>query len=483
MKKRILILAVGFIFIANLGSAQSLTDDPQIKAGLKLIEIWVDAQLAYGDIPGMSIGIVDDQDLIWSRGFGYAHKDRKIPAAPGTIYSICSISKLFTSISVMQLRDLGKLSLDEAVGKYLPWFNIKDTFPDAPEITLRGILTHSSGLPREADFPYWTGPEYAFPTREQIIERLSGQDELYPAFTYFQYSNLGMALAGEVIASVSGMPYADYVRKNILEPLGLKDTTPEIPAQHKGGKLATGYSARLRDGKRRVMPFYHVKGMAPAAGFASTVEDLARFASWQFRVLKKEDREILAPNTLKEMQRVHWVDEDWETKWGLGFSISRHSEKTFVGHGGSCPGYRTQLYLCPRDRLAIIVMTNGADVSPAAYARQIFDIMAPAVEKARKGSEPAKPSDPGLEKFVGRYDRPLGWETQIIIWKGELAMVSLPTDTPLRSLTKLRRVGDNTFKRIRSNGDLGEAVVFELGPDGRVTRMIRNSNYAVRVYK
>ena len=127
-------------------------------------------------------------------------------------------------------------------------------------------------------------------------------------------------------------------------------------------------------------------------------------------------------------------------------------------------------------------MTNGADVSPAAYARQIFDIMAPAIQNARQGTEAGKSPDTKLEKYVGRYDRPLGRETQVIIWKGELAMVSMPTDNPLRALAKLKRIRDNTFKRVRSNGDLGEAVVFELGSDGRVTRMIHNSNYAVRVY-
>jgi CubicO group peptidase (beta-lactamase class C family) len=265
MKKRILCFIALVFFVSGLAQTQSLSDDPQVSNALKLIAIWVDTQLVYEDIPGMSVGVVYDQNLVWSHGFGYAHIDKKIPASPSTIYSICSISKLFTSISVLKLRDQGHLSLDEPISKYLSWFKIKDTYPDAPEITLRGILTHSSGLPRESDYPYWTGPEHNFPTREQIIERLSSQEELYPAETYFQYSNLGLTLAGEVVAAVSGQPYAEYIKQNILEPLSLKDTTPEIPTEHKGGRLATGYSARLRDGSRKVIPFYHVNGIAPSA--------------------------------------------------------------------------------------------------------------------------------------------------------------------------------------------------------------------------
>jgi len=464
-----------------LTCGQSSAADPRITSALELIEIWLQAQLDYEDIPGMSVGIVHDQDLVWSKGFGYAHVDKQEPATPTTIYSICSISKLFTSIAVMQLRDQGKLRLDDPVGKHLSWFNIKDTYPDAPEVTVQALLTHSSGLPREADFPYWTGPDYPFPTRDQIMERLANQEELYPADTYFQYSNLGLTLAGEVVVAASGQTYPDYVQKNILDPLGLVDTSPEIPDQHRGGRLATGYSRKLRDGKRKVIPPFSVRGIAPAAGFASTVEDLARFASWQFRLLEKGGTEILAANTLKEMQRVHWLDPSWETTRGLGFSVSRRDGKTFVGHGGSCPGYRTNLSLSTKDKIAVIVMTNGHDVSPSAYGNQIFDVVAPAIEKAVESPGKAKRADRKLNKYVGRYDRPLGGESYVVIMNGELAVFSVPTENPLRSLTRLKHIEGDTFKRIRGDGELGEAFLFETGPDGEVTRMVRNSNYSIRM--
>jgi CubicO group peptidase (beta-lactamase class C family) len=474
-------LLIAVLFAVGWGRAQSLSDDPRLASALKLIEIWVEAQLDYEDIPGMSIGIVHDQNLLWSRGFGLADVEKKIPATPETIYSICSISKLFTSISVMQLRDEGKLSLDDPLKKYISWFSIKDKFSDSPEITLRGILTHSSGLPRESDYPYWTGPRFVFPTREEIIKKLSSQEELYPAETYFQYSNLGMALAGEVVAEVSGMPYAEYVKKNILSPLSLKDTTSEIPEAQRGKRLATGYSNRLRDGSRQAIPFFLVRGMAPAAGFASTVEDLARFASWQFRLLGKGGKEILNANTLKEMQRVHWIDPDWKTTQGLGFSISRRDGKTYIGHGGSCPGYRTQLSLCPKEKLAVIVMTNANDVDPEEYVREIFEIVGPALAKAIELPGKAKKAESELVKFIGQYERPIGREMQVVIMNGELGIISLPTKNPSEALTKLRRVKDNVFRRVRDDGELGEEIVFEVGPEGKVMRFIWNSQYAYRV--
>ncbi len=479
LRALLLVLAFG---VAGWANAQSITDDPRVATALNMIEVWVDAQLAYEDIPGMSMGVVNDQDMIWSRGFGFADVAKKRPATPGTIYSICSISKLFTSIAIMQLWEQGKLRLDDAIKKYLPWFNIQDKYPDAPEITIQGILTHSSGLPREADYPYWTGPEHIFPTREQIIQRLSGQEELYPADTFYQYSNLGMALLGQVVAAVSGQDYDVYVKEHILDPLNLHDTTPEIPEGQKEKKLATGYSMKLRDGQRREISFYLVNGIAPAAGFASTVEDLGRFASWQIRLLEKGGKEVLGVNTLKKMHRVHWFDPDWKTTSGLGFSVSHRDEKTYVGHGGSCPGYRTQVSIRPEDKIAVIVMINAQGVSPSAYAQEVFDIVAPAILEAIKSPGEAKKYDPELEKYVGRYDRPLGGETHVFIKDADLVMMYLPSNNPSDSLTKLKHIENNIFRRVRDDDELAEPIIFETSPDGIVTRLIHNSQYSIRVH-
>ncbi len=471
-----------FLFAPSLSPAQSetLLNDPRVASAIELIDVWMDAQVAYDSIPGVSLGIVYDQDLIWSKGFGYAHVETKVPATADTIYSICSISKLFTSIAVMQLRDRGELRVDDPLAAHLSWFQIGDTFPEAPPVTIKGVLTHSSGLPREADYPYWTGPDYPFPTRAQVMEKISSQAELYPADANFQYSNLGLTLAGEVVAAVSGQEYAAYVQANILDPLGMRDTSPEIPENHDGGRLATPYSRRGRDGKRTIIDFYEVRGIAPAAGYASSVRDLARFASWQFRTLDGNPTEVLATNTLKEMQRVHFLDPNWQTARGLGFSVSRRNDRIFVGHGGSCPGYRTQLTMSVKDKIAVIFMTNGHDVSPGTYTSDVFDIIEPAVTAALKSPEDAEEPDADLGLYAGMYQRPLGGETLVMVRGDQLVSVSLPTGSP-GSLTKYRQVGEHRFKRIRDDDELGEETFFELGPDGQVVRMVRNSNYSYRV--
>ena len=462
-------------------AARPIAEHPRVAAALALLETWLEAQRAYDRIPGISAGVVHDQQIVWSAGYGHTDLTRQSPATPATIYSICSISKLFTSVGVMQLRDAGKLRLDDPVGKYLSWFRIKQVAADAPDVTIEGLLTHSSGLPRESDYPYWTGPDFTFPTREQVIGRVSGQEALYPASTYFQYSNLGLTLAGEVVAAASGQSYDDYVRRSILDPLGLRNTTTEMPESERGGRLATGYGALTRDGTRQPVTFFNARGIGPAAGFASTVEDLARFASWQFRLLAKGGSEVLRAHTLREMHRVHWVDPDFETTWGLGFAVWRNSDKTFIGHGGSCPGYRTQLLLRPDEKIATIFMANALGVNSQLFAQRMYDIVSPAIKAAASDSAQPKASDATLARYVGTYESSFGGEFAVVAWDGSLAVLSLPTMDPLRGLIKLKKSSEHTFRRVRKDEALGEPVAFEVGPDGKVTRLVWHSNHYRRV--
>ena len=477
----LIVLLGALLAVSSSASAQSIDQNPRVKQALKLMQVWLDAQRDYQQIPGLSAAVVYDQQVIWSGGFGFADLARKTPATPSTIYSICSISKLFTSIGVMQLRDEGKLRLDDPVGQHIPWFKIKRTDPQGPEITVEGLLTHASGLPRESDYPYWTGPEFNFPTREQVKERIASQETLYPAETYFQYSNLGLTLAGELVSSVSGEGYDAYVSKRILGPLGMKSTTPEIPEKERGGRLATGYTAIRRDGARVPVTFFTARGIAPAAGYASTAEDLARFASWQFRVLqRKGGEEVLKSNTLREMQRVHWVDPDFETMWGLGFAVSKNDGKMFVGHGGSCPGFRTQLLLKTDEKLATIFLANAQGVNTGDFVQKMYDIVAPAIKALTKPMLLAQ-TRTDLARFAGIYESGFSGETAIIEWEDGLAALGLPTMDPIKDLTKLRKIGENTFRRVRKDEALGETVVFELGGEGQVVRMIWNSNQYRRV--
>jgi CubicO group peptidase (beta-lactamase class C family) len=470
-----------------LAQENAVNNHPRVQEALHLLGLWVDAKQEYDDIPGISMSVVYDQETLWSKGFGLANRENQVPATPSTLYSICSISKLFTSVGVMQLRDAGRVRLDDPVKQHLGWFDIQDKYPDAPPVTIEGLLTHSSGLPRESDHPYWSAPDFNFPTREQVMEGLSNQEELYPAFEYYQYSNLGLTLAGEIVAAASGQPYHEYIRANILDPLGMNATYTDIPVAEHGQRMAVGYSTKRRDGTRPTVTVFEARGIAPAAGYASTVEDLARFASWQFRVLHHGADEVLSRNTLREMQRVHWIDPDWEAKRGLGFGMWRVDDKTYVGHGGSCPGYQSHFNLDPVGKVATIFMTNAAGVNTSMFTQRAQEILGPAIAAAVHQSDTEDPvasdvSRESLEIYLGTYDEaPWSQESAVIVWKGELAVVSLATDDPLGSMMKLKKTGEHTFRRVRDDDTLGEEVRFEIGSDGRAVRMWQHGNFNPRV--
>jgi CubicO group peptidase (beta-lactamase class C family) len=452
-----------------------LADDPRVADAVQLWAEWVEYQASVNRVPGLSFGIVHDQELLASGGFGAANPATGSPATPDTLYSICSISKLFTSVALMQQRDAGKLRLDDPVAQHLAWFNIEDAHPADGPITVRGLLTHSAGLPRESDFPYWTDPDYPFPTSDEIRARLGAQQTLYPAARYFQYSNLGLSLVGEIVVATSGQDFDAYMRAHVLDPLGMSDTFTDIPVELHGGRMAVGHTALKRDGQRKVVAPFQTRGIAPAAGFASNVNDLARFAMWQFRLLGDGGDELLRASTLREMQRVHWVDPDWQTTWGLGFSVRREGERTFARHGGGCPGYYTEFRLEPKTRVGAIVLTNTIGSEPGFYAAKAFDLIAPAIDAARKAPDEAPARNTDWDRYTGVYDSIWG-QVAIVPWQDGLALLELESRNPAEDMMRLQHVGEHTFRRVREDDDsLGETVYFEVGDDGRVRRFQRHS--------
>lgn len=473
MKRLILLLVCSLAFFPAMANAQAPRDAAARAEALRVVDVWLDSVQAYRHIPAISAGVVVGDDMVWSKGFGTIDANHTVAATPQTIYSICSISKLFTSISLMQLYESGKVHLDDPITTYLPWATINPATDSGP-ITLRGLLTHSSGIPRESDFPYWSGPDFPFPTREEIQAKIATQSALYPAERYFQYSNLGLTLVGETVAAVSGQPYAEYAKANVLAPLGLNDTRTFMPMDLYGKRLAVGYGALKRDGTRDVVKPFNTRGVTPAAGYTSTVEDLGKFASWQFRLLRTGQSNILKAPTLREMQRVQFMDLDWKTSWGLGFQVEHREDHIYVGHGGGCPGYHTILSMRNDDQTAVIVMDNGSEV-PRPFAETIFTFL-----DKRKGYEfkaPLPAAGVKLEDYAGRYSRqPYGSEAVILPWAGGLVLLGVPTTDPAGEMEFLKPKGDDVFRRVRKDGSEAEEFRFARDASGKVTSYVHFSN-------
>jgi CubicO group peptidase (beta-lactamase class C family) len=480
--KRILaiLLRVSVLLLSSTGAlAQADKAAGERSEALRLVDAWLDAQQAYGHIPAVSAGVVVGDDLVWSKGYGTIDAQHTVPASPKTIYSICSISKLFTSVALMEQYDVGKVRLDDPITTYIPWAKLKPLSEDSGPVTVRGILSHSAGLPRESDSPYWSAPDFKFPSHDEIQKKIAEQTALYPAERYFQYSNLGLTLAGEIVAAVAKEPYAQYAQAHVLDPLKLSDTRPYYPKDLVGKQMAVGYSALKRDGTRDLLPPFDTKGIAPAAGYTSTVEDLAKFASWQFRLLRTGQASLLKPSTLYEMQRVQFMDPNWKTSWGLGFAVNRRADKTYVGHGGSCPGYRTALTMRNADQIGVIVLMNAME-NPGEEAEGVYTIL-----DKRKGYEfkdPAPATAVKLEDYVGHYStQPWGSELVITPWAGGLVLLDLPTDKPGDDMTFLKPKGGDLFRRVRDDGSEAEEFQFKRDASGKVTSLLHFSNSTMRL--
>ena len=466
------------LFCLSSFTARTQSDTREyLSDALQYIDAWLEAQQAYEHLPGMSVGIVKDQELIWSKGYGFADVKKKLPATAETVYKISSISKLFTSIAIMQLYEQGKIRLDDSLSAILPERRIRQQFTDSGPITIRSLLTHSSGLPRESDFPYWTAPDYKFPSKEQLHEKLDQQETLYPASTYFQYSNLGMALLGEVIEKISGKPYEVYIQENILKPLRLANTHTNLSEVVADGKHATGYSSLTRQGTRDVVAPFNAGPLQAAAGYSSSVRDLAQFAAWQFRLMANGGKELLMAPTLKEMQRVQWVDPDGAVQWGLGFMVFQNNGKTLTGHWGACPGYRSLILMDPEEKLAVIILINASE-NPWKYANHLRSILLKGEQE--KKLRPAR-MDP--EQYVGTYNsQPYNSEKKVLSWYGNLAILELPSDNPLEDMILLQHVSGDVFRRIRRDDALAEEIRFDRDEKtGKVSRMWRHSNYSVKM--
>jgi CubicO group peptidase (beta-lactamase class C family) len=229
--------------------------------------------------------------------------------------------------------------------------------------------------------------------------------------------------------------------------------------------------------------------LAAAAGLSSTVEDLARFAALQFRdgPSPTSPRAVLKGSTLREMHRVHWLQPDWKSGWGLGFSVIHQAERDLVGHGGWVAGYQTAIYFSLREKVAVIALTNADDGHPYpglpdSIIDHAFEWVAPAIKKATAPPPSPPPApDPSWQEYVGLYRDPW-YDRQVLILDGKLAMIE-PTEADVgRSLATLVPVAKHTFRLEggRPNGPHGERVVFELDGEGKVTRMKIGENYSGR---
>jgi D-alanyl-D-alanine carboxypeptidase len=451
----------------------NLASDPDVLGAERLFSAWMDGQIAYRGLPGIAVGVVHDQEVIWSTGFGYADLKAKTPMTPATKFRMASHSKLFTAIAIMQLREQGKLRLDDPVEKYLAWFKAKPAGDDDGEITIEQLLSHSSGLQREAG-DHWTS--YEFPTADELRRQYSSRQAAFAPSVRWKYSNLAYTVAGMIVEQVSGASWPDYVATNILQPLGMSASSVD---QNVPG-LTVPYGRRMPDGTREVLPFVDARGMAAATGVTSNVDDMVKFVSANFRRGRRGGSQVVSTGSWREMHRVRSVEENWNSGTGLGFDVNRIAGETWVGHGGGYPGNTTQTWIQLDDRIGVIVLTNTNDSNPGDIARQLIATVGHAVAKAAKKAAPKEPWDPTWARFAGLY-RGRGGDSSVVLLNEKLVIIT-PNAPNVDNPVVLEPLGGGRFRYTAPTGGgvVGEVVRFVEQP-GRPTRMYTGDSWIDRV--
>ena len=454
-------------------SAGPVGNDPEVLGATRLFSAWMEGQIAYRGLPGIAVGVVSDQELVWSKGFGFADVQSKRPMTPSTLFRMASHSKLFTATAIMQLREQGKVRLDDPVSKHLPWFTLKPAGSDDGEVTVEQLLTHASGLPREAG-DHWSTND--FPTTEEVKQLMANRQAAFPPATRWKYSNLAYTIAGMVVEAASSERWADYVERHIYGPLGMTQSSVDknVPG------LTVGYGRRMPDGSRALIPFIDARGMGSATGITSNVEDMAKFVSAQFRKGKMGGRQILSTGSLREMHRVRSVEENWTSGTGIGFAVSRFRDRTYVGHGGGYLGNTTQTMIQLDDKVAVIVLTNTNDSDPSAIARQLMSTVGFAVAKAAAVKPAVVAWDPAWGRFAGLYRDAWG-DQQVVLLNNKLVLIS-PNAGNVDEPTQLEPLGGGRFRMMARSGGgaVGEVVQF-VEEGGRVTRLLIGDGFYRRV--
>jgi len=312
-----------------------------------------------GRVPGLYAGVVRGGGLVWHEGVGAA--DVSVPQVAPTLddqFLVASNTKTFTAVLVMQLRDEGKLSLDDTLDVHIPEVTHGG-------ITVRQALAHVTGMQREPVGDVWETLQN--PDRDQLVQGFGEAERVHAPHHLWHYSNLVFSMLGELVARIDGRDWFDSLQARILDPLEMRRTT-----LGPSGSAVAGYYVPPWSDVPVPEPVLDLKALAACGGLASTAADMATWSAF----VAKPEADVLAPDTLEEMcePQIMIDRQRWSGAFGLGFMLMRSGDRTYVGHTGGMPGHITGLFTHRETGTgALVLMNSTAAPDPAMFALQLAD--------------------------------------------------------------------------------------------------------------
>jgi CubicO group peptidase (beta-lactamase class C family) len=383
------------------GLREIIEPQEQYKHVAERLEKIIQHEMEAKELPAFSISLVDDQEIVWAKGFGMADPVANIPATAETVYRIGSVSKLFTDIGIMQLVERGEMDIDAPITDYLPNFTPKNPY-DRP-ITLRQLMSHRSGLIREP--PIGNYFDTTEPSLAETIASVNPTTLVYEPETKIKYSNAGIAAVGLALEETQGESFPQYLKRAVLKPIGMANSS-FAPEEAIMSKLAKAYMWTL-DGQTFRAPTFEL-GMAPCGCMYSTVIDLGLFLSTLFNGGMGSQGRMLQPETLEKMWTPQYARPGVKQGYGIGFGIGELEGHRRVGHGGAIYGFATQLFGLPDAKIGVaaVATMDAVNTVVGRIASHALELML-AVKKNKPLpditlSEPVAPEL--VEKLVGRWD-------------------------------------------------------------------------------
>lgn len=339
------------------------------------------------NIPGIAWGIVVDDELVIDSATGLINLKNEFPATTRSCFRIASMTKSFTAMGIMKLRDEGKLSISDPAAKYIPEISgLEYLTSDASTIDIEDLLTMTAGFPE--DNP-WGDRQLEEPDQMLIDLLAEGISFSNPPSYQYEYSNTGYATLGKIISIVSGIPYQEYIRENILQPLGMEQTYWEYDSVAED-QLAIGY--RWEDEQWKLEPMLHDGSYGAMGGLITTIEDFSKYVSFHLSALPPRSVEDSGPvkrSTLREMQTPQFSrlyadamdlnDDPCSAISGYGFGLSIAEDchgLRRVSHGGALPGFGSNYVFFPEYGVGIMAFCNLTYTSPyplAKIAKLLFE--------------------------------------------------------------------------------------------------------------
>jgi CubicO group peptidase (beta-lactamase class C family) len=418
-------------------------------------------------IPGAALVLVTGGKIFFAKGYGWANIARKIPVDPGrTVFRVASITKLFTTAAVMQLAARGKLDLHANVNRYLKLFQLPEKYPQP--VTLSALLTHTAGFEDLSIGVAARDPGRAEPLGFYLAHHMPAQ--VRPPGRIISYSNHGMALAGYIVETVSGQPYAAYAQKNIFAPLAMNHSG-FLPSRRLERDLASGYE-RWRG--LHAVP-YDGFNIQPASGLCSTADDVAHFIIAMLNGGRYDGAQILSPPSVARMERQHFTQDPRLPGRAYGFYEKQFNGLRVIGHGGDIRGFGSMLTLVPEKRLGLFIAENVDEPRfDHAIERRFFHHYFPAAPPA---IGPVRDSPGDARRVRGSYRlNPYSATTFAklftLYWQYRVTAnadgsIKLHYPHHYRPPSRWVEVGPLYYER----PDTGDKAVFRSAPDGHITRL------------